>query len=236
MAAHDTLAFPAMGVLLQAFYWDCPREAGVGVRVPRAARDSPRARERGQRRRGEGEAGASFSFPPSPACDACGRGRGEGPRAALAAGRWVSSPISSWGDSQLVQAGSRELHRPIQMARRWKQVELPMPRTWGGERRGAPGVRRSLAGGRRSPIVDARRHVSRFPVHVTLRAIAGLGTLRVRACSKRSEKRCGPPRTRTFASSTSRSRAITFTSSWRPTTAMRCRWACAAWSSALPGR
>src|SRR6187551_1406702 len=63
------------------------------------------------------------------------------------------------------------------MARRWKQVELPMPPTWGGARRGAG---RPRIAGRRPPVAHRRRspHVSRFPVHVTLRAIAGLGTLR----------------------------------------------------------
>ena len=52
-----------------------------------------------------------------------------------------------------------------------------MPPTWGGERSGAG---RPRIAGRRPPVAHRRRspHVSRFPVHVTLRAIAGLGTLR----------------------------------------------------------
>src|SRR6188768_3399409 len=63
------------------------------------------------------------------------------------------------------------------MARRSKQMELPMPPMWGGARRGAG---RPPIAGRRPPVAHRRRspHTSRFPAHVTLRAIAGLGTLR----------------------------------------------------------
>lgn len=52
-----------------------------------------------------------------------------------------------------------------------------MPKGWGGERRGAG---RPRIAGRRPPVAHRRRasHVARFPVHVTLRAAGGLGTLR----------------------------------------------------------
>jgi len=61
------------------------------------------------------------------------------------------------------------------MVRRSRQLQLPEPVTWGGRRKGAgrrPGKR---------PLVRHRRraeHAARFPVHVTLRAVAEVGSLR----------------------------------------------------------
>ena len=64
----------------------------------------------------------------------------------------------------------------IKMARPIRQLELPL-RSWGGRRNGAgrkPGPGRPCVAHRRRPTHDPRR-----PVHVTLRAAAGIRCLRV---------------------------------------------------------
>jgi REP element-mobilizing transposase RayT len=61
------------------------------------------------------------------------------------------------------------------MLRRPRQLALPAPRTWGGKRAGAgrkPGARRVVLHRARPP------HLARHPVHITLRARAGLPSLR----------------------------------------------------------
>ena len=63
------------------------------------------------------------------------------------------------------------------MARRAVQLSLPVPTTWGGQR---PGAGRKPTPGRR-PGVPHRarpRHSAAHPVHVTLRATAGIRCLR----------------------------------------------------------
>jgi len=69
---------------------------------------------------------------------------------------------------------------PIQVARRPpKQLDLPLPRTWGGRRAGAG---RKAGPGRRAVAHRTRpAHRTAHPVHVTLRARAGLPPLRDRA-------------------------------------------------------
>lgn len=59
--------------------------------------------------------------------------------------------------------------------RRDRQLELPRPVVWGGRRKGAGRKR-----GERALVLHRRRpeHKARYPVHVTLRALPDVGSLR----------------------------------------------------------
>jgi REP element-mobilizing transposase RayT len=62
------------------------------------------------------------------------------------------------------------------MRRRWRQEELPIPNTWGGRRENAG---RKPTGERAGVSHEARPfHERSHPVHVTVRTVAGLGSLR----------------------------------------------------------
>jgi putative transposase len=68
----------------------------------------------------------------------------------------------------------------IEMGRhRSKQLDLPAPRTWGGRRAGAG--RKPTLSRPGSPHVPRPPHEGRYPVHVTLRARAGVPSLRSHA-------------------------------------------------------
>jgi putative transposase len=69
------------------------------------------------------------------------------------------------------QARARAMSR-----RRTRQLELPVPNTWGGRRAGAG--RKPSSARPRAPHRSRPAHDPRHPVHVTLRAVSGLTSLR----------------------------------------------------------